>query len=305
MKEPRYDDERLAALLAGRLEGPERDELLAHLSTAEDDADVVINAAAILREMEEEDARAEAGGQAEAPPVRETLPPSLRPNWRRKAPRWIATAVLVGLVVLGFQMSRGRGGLSADPVQMAVRMDNARQGLPPGWESNTPWDRPRGDAAQNAAQAGVFLVRLAVAVQARDAVATARLADQTQRRFDPQGGQALRDVAARAGQPPEALQPLLEQAAARLEALHEDERDHLRLGAWTEAARLAAAWRDDAFFRSGDTRRALGLAERLTREDPAAQAAVAGVRTALPADAPPAWDALATNLDALLRAIAS
>ncbi|HEX2202609.1 MAG TPA: hypothetical protein VHG91_04910 [Longimicrobium sp.] len=60
MKEPERDDERLSALLAGRLEGPERDELLAHLSTADEDIEVFAHAAAILREMEDE----ERGGRA-------------------------------------------------------------------------------------------------------------------------------------------------------------------------------------------------------------------------------------------------
>lgn len=53
-----HDDERLAALLASRIEGEERSQLLAYLSTADEDFEVFANSASILREMEVEDARA-------------------------------------------------------------------------------------------------------------------------------------------------------------------------------------------------------------------------------------------------------
>jgi hypothetical protein len=55
MMAPKHDDQRLSALLAGRLEGPERDELLAYLATADEDYFVVVNTGLILRELEEEE----------------------------------------------------------------------------------------------------------------------------------------------------------------------------------------------------------------------------------------------------------
>lgn len=49
------DDERLAALLEGRLQSEERDALLAHLAADEgEDFYVFANTARVLREMEEE-----------------------------------------------------------------------------------------------------------------------------------------------------------------------------------------------------------------------------------------------------------
>ena len=306
MKEPRHDDERLSALLAGRLEGPERDELLAHLSTADEDYEVFANAAAILREMDEEDAAAEEAGvqAADPPPHREVLPPSRTKSafgWR--TPRGIVIpAVLVGLVVLGIFVFRGRTP-AADPMILAASLENPRAGLPAG-SPESPWGPVRGDErSSNAARAGVFLLRLAVAIQRGDADSTEHWATQTWQRFDPQGQRTWRQIITRAGEPPEELAPYVKQATERLEELTDP--DYLRLGAWTEAARLAVAAQDTAFFASDDTRATLEHAERMLREDLAAHSALEGVRAALSENRPPDWRALQTNLDALLRAIAS
>ena len=56
MTEPIKDDERLSALVEGRVAGPEREELLAHLSTSEDDYEVFTDTVEILSALEEEDA---------------------------------------------------------------------------------------------------------------------------------------------------------------------------------------------------------------------------------------------------------
>lgn len=62
MRQPLHvDDERLAALLAGRLLGAERDELLAYLATADEDYEVFANTAGMLREMEQEDLERDRG----------------------------------------------------------------------------------------------------------------------------------------------------------------------------------------------------------------------------------------------------
>lgn len=62
MNKPVPDDERLSALLDGRLSDREREELLAHLAVSGDDLEVFAETAAILREMEEEDALAREAG---------------------------------------------------------------------------------------------------------------------------------------------------------------------------------------------------------------------------------------------------
>jgi Putative zinc-finger len=314
VKEPRPDDERLSALLDGRLTGRERDEVLAHLAADDEDYQVFVDTADVLREAEAgEDAaprREESGARREE---EGRIPPSLRPGARRwpgRAPRRIAlAAAAAGLVVLAVLALRGRAAAPGDPVRLAGRLAYAERGLPEGWTERRTWSSARGGAATRrearAARAGALLVDLSVAVAARDSADTRLLATQLRERFDAQATSSspIRQVSARAGEPSAALRPLVEKAAERLEARLG--RDHLRLGAWTEAASLAAYRRDEAFFRSGDTRRMLGRAERLTAADPAARDALARVRAALPAEGAPDWDALTGTLDTLLGELAS
>ena len=308
MKEPRPDDERLAALLEGRLVGPERDELLAYLAAADEDLLVFAKTAAVLREMEEDEAAQPAGEPADASPGRETLPPSARPGWRRRAPRWAAIpAVLVGLVALVLYLGPGRSA-PAGPMQLAASALPLGQRMPPDWTDSLPWDGiVRGDESPppgpaGAVQAGVFLLRLAVAVQSGDSAATAELAVKTMKRFEVQGtSRAFREIRDRAGEPADSLQPLLEQATERLEARWDPK--YLRLGAWAEAARLATTRSDSAFFRTDDTHAMLRSAERLTRDDAGARAALAAVRTDM--EGAPQWEKLKGSLTVLLRELAT
>lgn len=301
MKEPRHDDERLSALLAGRLTGPERDELLAHLSTSEEDADVAINAAAILREMEEEDAEAAAGGAQHAPPLqRDVIPPSVQKRargWPRKTPRWAGTLVIAGLVVLGFQATRGRG--APGPLQVAAALSETRP-LPEGRAESPLAGDSRGGSEAGSLDQGVYLMRLIVSVQARDSAQTAAAAERLSSQVRGQAN-VLDTIRDRAGDPPDALQPLLQRASDRVESL--SDRDYVRLGAWIEAAHLAVERRDAAFFSTRDTRAVLRRAERKTRDNEDARLAVAAVRGAIPAQGAPDWDALDSTLDELfLRA---
>jgi hypothetical protein len=312
VKEPRHDDERLAALLAGRLEGQERDELLAYLSTADEDLEVFAHSAAILREMDEEDAPGNETGGKVLPPRREARVPSMSRSTRgwRKAPRWVVLPALAGLLVLGWLAWPGRGTPEVSPQRLAMSLGDAGRRLPfdaSRPSEGIPGDPTRGEGPsertpESAAQAGAFLVRLALAVQARDSAATATLALQTERRFDRQGSSALRQIRARAGAPPAELQPLLERATHRLEDLLGA--DPLRLGAWTEAARWAALQHDALYFHSEDSASMLRLAERLADGDPRAGEAVSAVRRALRADRLD-WIALEQNLIAMLDAIAT
>jgi hypothetical protein len=295
VKEPRSDDERLAALLDGRLEGREREELLEHLSVSADDRRVVTDTAAILRELE----AAEAGEGVI--PLR-TRPAARR--WRVHSGWGAMAAVLVGVVLLAALWSRGRASGAADPVRLASRVE-PRAGLPDGWTGRPAWDPARGDApgerSAQAARAGALLVDLAVSVEARDAAGTRLLAERVRSRFDPRAGAAgpLRQLALRAGAPADSLRPLVESATERLARRLGEE--PLRLGAWAEASRLAAHRRDEGFFTARGSRAMLRRAER----NPASRAAAARVRAAIPAQGPPDWDALSAALDALLRDLAT
>lgn len=308
MKEINHDDERLAALLGGRLEGPEREELLAHLLANDEDYQVFADTAAILQDADDEaSAQAQQPGEQATPhpPFRETAPPSVRPGWRRRAPRWIAIPViLVGLVVSSIFVSRSRAAAS-EPLRVAARLDPGQR-LPPGLTTGTrPWStRGSGADAQRAAQgvrAGALLTDLAIAVRSGDPDPITRLAAQLGQ-YDPQGS-ALQQIQVRPDASTDALQPLLKDAEERLEGLFEP--DPVRLGAWTEAARLAAGARDAEFFRTGPTQQMLRRADRFTRENGEAQRALAEVRAHLSTDESHNWQVLAAGLTTLLGEMAS
>lgn len=308
MKEPRHDDERLAALLEGRLEGPERDELLAYLATADEDFHVFAKTAAVLREMEEEEQATQdhqAGEQVELPPpVRGAVPPSAKSGYRRwKALRVTVPSVLVGLLALT-TFTTTRAASLGSPIALAESLDRGDQGLPAGWGPG--WTGTRGDDKGGAARAGAFLVQLAVSIQAEDSVQIATLARQIRDRFDKRAvlSSPIVQIQNRAGEPADVLKPLLRAATKRLGK--GGKRDYLQLGAWTEAARLAVATKDAEFFRSNRTRTMLQRADRLTRaNNQPAQNAVREIRTLLAGDREPDWDALSTQLRTLMNAIAN
>jgi hypothetical protein len=305
VKEPRHDDERLAALLEGRLDGPERDELLAYLATADEDLQVFARTAAVLREMEEDEAaRApQPGDRADRPHAPDPTLPSVRPGWRRfRASRWIAVSViLAGLVVSGTFVSRGRA--AGDPMRVAASM--AQPALPGDWETRDLGATTRRGSVggAGAAEAGVLLMDLIVAVETGNVDATRLLAERLRSRFDSLGASPLQEIDARAGEPATALRPLLKRATDRLEDRYDP--DLLRLGAWAEAAWLAANEQDDGFFRSAATRRMLARAQGLTRDDPDARQAVERVRSALEQPGPRDWATLVPLLDTMIAAIVS
>jgi hypothetical protein len=294
VKEPNEDDERLAALLEGRVQGGQREEMLAHIAAADDDYEVFAGTAGVLRALEEEDARA---GRAPVPSMR-------KGGWR--APGVRATAVVTGTLVLLLALGlvfRGRGPSPArTPQQLAMAADPDGQGLPAGWRLVTPSGGVRGaggGAVRNAQGilAGAMLVDLSIAVRARDTARTRELADRLNGQVE-RGvrGTPLQRIAARPDAPADSLNALLDQAAARLA----DRREPLELGAWLEAARLASSRQDSVFFQDGGGDGMLRRAKRLARGDQAALAAVAEVRAALRARGATRWDALEKSLAQLL-----
>ncbi len=219
----------------------------------------------------------------------------------------MALAAAVAGVALAVSFA-GRRPAGEDPVRLAALLAHAEGGVPEGWVPLRSSPRGGGQDAVSpgqSASAGALLVDLAVEVQAGDSAGVRELAERVHARFDRQGGPSgpFRRIAARAGAPADSLAPLLAEGTKRLEARLR--RDHLRLGAWVEAARLAAHGRDAAFFEARETRAMLRSAEGLTRDAAAAHQPLAQVRAALPAGGPPRWEALGTGLDALQTAIAS
>lgn len=306
MKEPGHDDERLAAFFDGSLDESQRRELLSELSSSGDDYEVFAATAEILQQIEDDE-----GAEGGAPPGG-VLPfrPRRGAGWRAPG-RWLALAAGIGGIAVAATLAgRGSSGAGADPVRLAARLEQGAAGLPAGWADRDRWSSPRGGGAAGAdpaaaVRAGAHLVNLAVAVRARDTAGTRVIATQVHSRFDPTGGPGspFRQLASRAGAPPDSLQPLLSSGTELLRVRMGAE--HVELGAWLEAAVLAAHGRDEAFFQADESRRLLGAAEGLARENQAAASALSQVRGALPPDAPPRWDALRAGLDRLLRELAS
>lgn len=267
------DPERLAALLDGRLKGREREEAIARLAASDEDFEAYADALAISAELNAEE---EEGVTPIAP--------------RRRAParRWLAMAAVLAAVALAPWLWT-RFAARTDAARFAAQIEAG--GLPAGWDAS-PWGATRGagDALSpeaRAARLGARLVDLELAVRARGPEAAA-LASETAMLLEgiPASGPTAtiyREIARRAGEPPEQLEPLLEQGRDMVPLLAGEER--VELGAWTEAARIAAARRDRDFFESSQLERIAGTAGL----EPPARAALERIRAALesdPADLP-------------------
>ncbi|HEU4885229.1 MAG TPA: hypothetical protein VFT45_23405 [Longimicrobium sp.] len=289
MKEPNEDDERLAALLEGRVQANQREDMLARLAAADDDYEVFAGTAGVLRALEEEDARGR-------PP---RVPSMGRGGWRRTTIAVTGTVVL--LLVLGVVWKGRAPSLTRTPQQLALAAYPSAQGLPPEWRVPTPSNGVRGarTSAERKARAvynGALLVDLSIAIRTRDTARTRELAGRLHASVD-RGvdGTALHRIAEHPGAPADSLSALLEQAMAGVK----DPRGPLELGAWLEAARLAANQRNADFFADGGSEGMLRRAKGLARDERAAQA-VRRVRDALPAGSAPRWDRLENDLATLL-----
>jgi hypothetical protein len=298
--ERRNDDERLAALFDGRVDDRQRQELLAHLAASDDDYEVFTHAALVLQKLEEEERAVAASAPAGEPRARAgdlPAPPSTRSRgWRRSA-RWASLAAgIAALALAAVWVSRDRASAAAAPVRLAAAVDASGRGLPNGWQGPERFGPVRGpgtstpstreERAAEAARAGVMLVDLAVAVRGRDTAAIQWRARQAASRLHPGIGHGtpLLRIAEHPGAPRDSLARLVNEAtdryAARMDA------DALRLGAWSEAALLATQQQDAAFFHTAVSREMLRRAERLTRDDAPARAALDQVRAATTGEAP-------------------
>jgi len=306
-------DELLAALLDGQLDPDQRAALLARLAQGgEDDDDLAVLAgtAAVLGALEEEEKAGEPE-QAIAPaPGPVLVPPSTgaaersRRAWPRTPRRWLALAAAVAAVALTpLLVSRARAPGINDPSRPAALLAGARvpEGWPPGGRR---WTTRGGDAREDAlaVRLGVSHVDLELAVGARDRAATDSIATQMTgllREFTASAAVAAdyEEIAQRAGAPPGELEELMQRAAEGLLLIAGE--DLVGLGAWSEGGLIAAHRRNEAFFRSRDTRRALQHAAGLELSE-TAQAAIARIRTLLAAEEGALdWEALAAAFNDL------
>jgi hypothetical protein len=290
---------RLAAQRDGVLD--DSTEFLDGLS--DDDLALVADIARTERELREED---EAAGVL---PLRRPPPADARPARRGTGWRWLAAAAVIAAVAVSPLLWRAaQGGAVRAPSQAVALLADRGAGLPAGMEEGR-WPVTRGaeDALSETARAarlGALSVDLEMAIRAGDGERRRLLAAQARAQMDvvsPLAGGGFGELAASESADAGALLALLRRATETASGFVDGER--VALGAWTEAARLAAARRDEAFFRAAGSRRTLEDAARILAGDAAALAQVEAVRGALRPD-PPSWDELRAAVDALLYAIA-
>lgn len=318
---PEMDRNRLAALLDARLAERDREDALAHLSASDEDGEVFADAAAVLRELEAEDGivavddaadeepprvpPAEPGNGATVIPLR---PPSTRRAWRRPPARWLALAAVLAGVLLVLPPWRW-GRAPAGPGEFAALLASREAGLPDGWTEQTPpWGVTRGGSDAmidnaRAARLGALHTQLELAVAGRQADETADLARRmVQMLGDVTAGGTVsptyEQIVQRAGQPPESLAELLNDGRENVAGLAGE--DYFALGAWAEAARIAARQQDAAFFRARESRRMLDRAASLPSLDEETRVSVDALRAAGQPDAQPAWTAVEGHATQLL-----
>lgn len=232
---------------------------------------------------------------------------------RRPVPpaRWLALAAVLAAVALVPVLWSRRGATEpGDPGRLAALLEGREAGLPAGWIDTRPWGATRGPGdpltpEARAVRLGVLLMDLELAARARQGDAVRLLAAQILVLLEEvpasgptaDGYRAIRDVGTAS---PAELEEGREGVAGLVVA-----EDLLRLGAWAEAARLAAARRDAAFFRSRETRAALDGAAELPSLSDDARAAVERIRRATREGGAPEWGSLHRALDELLRGTAS
>jgi hypothetical protein len=293
MSESMTKAERLAALLDGKLDDRRASEARAELAASDDDLEAYADAVAIIAELE---------GSAESENSTEEAirVHPIAPRRRGVGRRWLAlAAVLAGVALTPWLWSRFADG-GSDAARLAG-------GLPAGWDAS-PWGATRGAGDGLAPEAravrlGARLVDVELAVRGRHP-ATATLAGETAALLEgiPAASPAAaiyHEVARRAGEPPEQLEPLLEQGREMVPQLAGEE--GVKLGSWTEAARIAAGNRDQRFFASRATRSRL---EQIVGEPtlpPSARSALLRIRTQVESPGEPDYAALERELAGVLR----
>ncbi|HET6764429.1 MAG TPA: hypothetical protein VFH27_12175 [Longimicrobiaceae bacterium] len=230
---------------------------------------------------------------------------------RRRGPGWKAVlpiaAVVAGLSVLPVVWKSGRA--ETDPGVYAHQGSFGAAGLPAGW-NRAPWSATRGaddglSPRARAVRLGVAITDLELAVAANDPRA-AEIAGDVQRLLEPvpaAGAISQYYDGIAAGQ---VNGPAAEAAVgkARLAIARLPDGEMVLTGAWLEAARLAAARHDAAFFATAESREQLRKA-RASEEVPAQ--ARSDLSNAVPTQAAPdaVWRAFGLAAASALAALAS
>lgn len=296
--DPLTNDERIAALLDGRLGEQERAALLAELGLSRDELEILLDSAGITAELEEED-RASGVVPITMPPRTEGEPRMIvrPPLWRRQA---VLSAAAVAVLAVGGGLLLTRGRTDAYATSAVQALANPSRGLPDSVQR--PWAVSRGSGGRLgpavSVRYGALAADLAIAANAGDRARFTAIADSIAELLAGGGNRvAVRDYAQLASgstiPPPAALARLRDETAESMDG------ERVALGDWIEAARVAAFYRDARFFRSKVSRRFLYGEVKL--ETQAAEDELKAVRAAVPKEGGPDWGRLVPALSGLLE----
>lgn len=295
------DPERIAALLDGRLSEAERAELLARLDASPEAFEAYADAVATTRELERDGVIPAAAFTASR-----ASRGSPRP-WLSGNGRWMALAatVLVAIAV-GLLWPGRRGAMLANPRLVVAALAPSAATMDSIWR-RVPWSEVRGDAdllspRARAVRIGAriadfeLLARLGDTAAAPAAMQIAALLDDV-----PAGAPAAANYRSLAADSATRTTQALTAAASFAEQVA-GARD-VRLGAWLEAARIAATEQDADFLSSVDSRQALRALDRVV--DGEAAATLADLRRAIESSPAPDWATVQVSLARLLGRLAT
>jgi hypothetical protein len=219
--------------------------------------------------------------------------------------RWLAAAAVLAVIAL-VPVLRSRANAWRNPSRLAALAMQPGESLPADWGPASV-NRGPGDAGENtgiAAKIGALHVDLVVSAAAGDTARVSLLAGRVEGLLE---DVSVSDAVAadygelKASSTLSRRELLRRLAAVRADAADITDPDYFALGAWTEAARLAARRRDSAFFATRESRKALERAASLEELDDATKAAVARLRTIQDQGAVNDWARVEGDLNFLQR----
>lgn len=304
MTKPTMDAERLAALLDGRLSAADREALLAELANSDEALEVLADAIAVSEEASADTGDADDEADATVVPLRPRRSPGV---WGAAL---AVAAVLALLLAAPWITQRFRGAEPAGPAQVAMLLTGAPTSMPDEW-NRRPWTAARSPEDPLTPEArsvrlGAVLLELEVAARAGDEGA-ARLSEEAALLLAgfPGAGPAAsiyRTVAGRLADAPAEAAALLPEGEAAALAIADAER--VRIGAWLQGARMAAARHDAAFFRTRATGAAIERLESLSAGAEEAEQ-LQRIRRALDAEDAPDWTDIQSAATDLLARLGS
>lgn len=296
MTERTTDEEKLAALLDGRLEEGEREALLSRLVSSPEMLEAYAEAVAVARELEGED---EARGVV-------ALGERRRRWFQRPGMRVLAAAAgLAVIVAIPWRLGGGDdAALDAGTFAALVRAGQPVTSIDrpaSGWPVRRA-AAGAGPADETALRLGGELAWLEVSLDAGDTAGVRRSAAEIEGLLDglPAGAPLAaiyRSVAADPSRPSSEVRPLLDQAAPSVARIAGE--DLVTLGAWIEMARTAASRRQTEFFADPATHLLLESASANEDLPAAGRRVFRGLADALGSGEEPEWRPLQEELDLL------